>query len=133
MTPHTLAVCSWSLRPTSTQHLVQMLHELNLTHTQLMLLPLIQLDDKRKHHELGHLRAASIQFTGGMMSFPGEDYSTIAAIHQTGGFLPDQLWPLRKSLCLAGAKLARELGMNSIGTHVGFVPPPADPKYPTML
>jgi sugar phosphate isomerase/epimerase len=67
------------------------------------------------------------------MSFPGEDYSTISAIHHSGGFLPDDLWPLRKGLCLAGAKLARELEMNSIGTHVGFVPPPTDPKYTVIL
>ncbi|HEY8749632.1 MAG TPA: sugar phosphate isomerase/epimerase, partial [Tepidisphaeraceae bacterium] len=74
-----------------------------------------------------------LKYTGGMMSFPGEDYSTIEAIHHTGGFLPDDLWPIRKSLCLAGAKLARELEMKSIGTHVGFVPSPADPKYPVMM
>jgi sugar phosphate isomerase/epimerase len=115
------------------QDLVRMLNELGLQHTQLMLLGLIQLDDKRKHQELGHLKSANIQFTGGMMSFPGEDYSTIQAIHHSGGFLPDSLWPIRKALCLAGAKLAQELGMTSIGTHVGFVPPPADPVYQTML
>jgi len=132
LSPHPIAVCSWSLRPTDTQDLVKMLRQLQLTHVQLMLLPLIQLDDKRKHQELGHLRAANVQFTGGMMSFPGEDYSTINAIHHSGGFLPDADWSVRKALCLAGAKLAQELGMKSIGTHVGFVPPPADPKYQVM-
>lgn len=131
--PHDIAVCSWSLQPKDMQDLTRMLQELGLQHTQLMLLGLIQLDDKRKHLELGHLRAANIQFTGGMMSFPGEDYSTIDAIHHSGGFLPDSLWAVRKALCLAGAKLAQELGMKSIGTHVGFVPPPSDPVYQTML
>src|SRR5882724_6411919 len=133
LSSHPIAVCSWSLRPNDMQDLVRMVRELGLSHIQLMLLNVIQLDDKRKHHELGHLRAANIQFTGGMMSFPGEDYSTIDAIHHTGGFLPDDLWPVRKSLSLAGAKLAHELRMTSIGTHVGFVPPPSDPKYKVML
>lgn len=130
---HDIAVCSWSLRPRDMQDLVRMMRELGLEHAQLMLLNLITLDDKRLHQELGHLRSAGIKFTGGMMSFSGEDYSTIDAIHRTGGFLPDDVWPVRKGLCLAGAKLAQQLGMKSIGTHVGFVPPGSDAKYQVML
>ena len=130
---HDIAVCSWSLRPRDMQDLARMMREVGLEHAQLMLLNLITLDDKRLHQELGHLRSAGTKFTGGMMSFPGEDYSTIDAIHRTGGFLPDEVWPLRKGLCLAGARLAQQLGMNSIGTHVGFVPHSSDAKYQTML
>jgi len=130
---HDIAVCSWSLRPRDMQDLVRMMRELGLEHAQLMLLSLIQLDDKRKHQELGHLRAGEIKFTGGMMSFPGEDYSSIAAIHRTGGFLSDAHWPVRKALCQAGAQLAVELGMKSIGTHIGFVPPSGEPKYQVMI
>ena len=126
---HTIAVCSWSLQPKGTQDLVEKLRQLGLQHVQLMLLELIQLDDKRKHQELGHLRAAGVQFTGGMMSFPGEDYSTIEAIRKTGGFVPDESWSLRKRLSQQGAKLSKELGMKQIGTHVGFVPHKGDPKY----
>ena len=130
---HTIAVCSWSLRPRDMADLVGMLRQLDLQHVQLSLLSLIQLDDKRKHQELGHLRSGGVQFTGGMMSFPGEDYSTIDAIRRTGGYVPDDLWPLRRRLSQEGAKLARELGMNQIGTHVGFVPAPADPKYSAIV
>jgi hydroxypyruvate isomerase len=130
---HDIAVCSWSLRPKDMQDLARMMGKLGLEHAQLMLLNLVELDDKRLHLELGHLRAARIQFTGGMMSFPGEDYSTIDAIHRTGGFLPDDLWAVRRGLCLAGAKLAQQLGMKSIGTHVGFVPPAGEAKYQTMI
>src|SRR5579859_8098187 len=96
---HVIAVCSWSLQPTGTQDLVEKLRQLGLQHVQLMLLELIQLDDKRKYQELSHLRAAGIQYTGGMMSFPGEDYSSIDAIRKTGGLVPDDSWPLRKRLC----------------------------------
>jgi len=110
-----------------------MLNELELQHVQLGLLDLIQLDDKRKHLELGHLRAGNVKFTGGMMAFPGEDYSTIDAIRRTGGFLPDDTWVLRRRLSQEGAKLARELGMSLIGTHVGFVPPKSDANYRTIL
>ena len=130
---HEIAVCSWSLRPKSMQDLAAMVRELGLEHVQLALLDLVQLDDKRKHQELGHLRSGGIKFTGGMMAFPGEDYSTIDAIRRTGGFLPDNSWPLRKRLIEQGAKLARELGMRSIGTHVGFVPPKGQPKHDVMI
>lgn len=130
---HDIAVCSWSLRPKGMQDLARMVGELGLSHVQLMLLDLIQLDDKRKYQELGHLRNAGIQFTGGMMSYPGEDYSSIEAIHHSGGFLPDREWPVRKALSQAGAKLAQELGMKSIGTHIGFVPPASDAKYQVMI
>jgi len=130
---HDIAVCSWSLRPNGMQDLATKVRQLGLEHVQLMLLDLLQLDDKRKYEQLGHLRTSGIRFTGGMMSFPEEDYTTIDAIHRTGGFLPDESWPLRKRLSIEGAKLARELGMRLIGTHVGFVPPKADPKYGVML
>lgn len=110
-----------------------MLNELGLQHVQLGLLDPIQLDDKRRYLELGHLRAGNVKFTGGMMAFPGEDYSTIDAIRRTGGFLPDDTWALRRRLSQEGAKFARQLGMALIGTHVGFVPPKSDPKYKTIL
>lgn len=126
---HDIAVCSWSLRPKGMQDLIRMLGELGLEHVQLALLDLVQLDDKRKHLELGHLRAGKVKFTGGMMAFPGEDYSTIDAIRRTGGFLPDESWALRRRLSQEAAKLARELGMQLIGTHVGFVPPRSEPNY----
>lgn len=126
---HDIAVCSWSLRPKGMQDLVRMLGEVGLEHVQLALLDLVQLDDKRKYQELGHLRAGKVKLTGGMMAFPGEDYSTIDAIRRTGGFLPDDTWALRRRLSQEAAKLACELGMRLIGTHVGFVPPRSDPKY----
>src|SRR5688572_9830421 len=130
---HDVAVCSWSLKPRDTAHLVSMVKSLGLEHVQLALLDLVMMDDKRKHHELGQLRAAGLKLTAGMMSFPGEDYGTIALIRKTGGFVPDEHWPLRKQLMVQGAALARELGIDKIGVHVGFVPPSSDPHYDTIL
>jgi len=130
---HDVGVCSWSLQPKDLRDLVDKMQQLGLQHLQLALVDLVQLDDKRKFQELGHLRAGKIAFTGGMTGYPGEDYSTIAAIHRTGGFLPDDQWPLRKRLSQEAVKLARELGMPLVATHVGFVPPPADAKYQVMV
>ncbi len=130
---HTIAVCSWSLQPSGMQELVSKVKELGLGHVQLALGELIFLDDKRKHQELGHLKKAGIQFTGAMLAFPGEDYSTIDAIRRTGGLVPDDLWPLRQRIASQVASLAAELGMTHVMTHVGFVPPPGDPKYRAIV
>ncbi len=89
-----LAVCSWSLQPQGMRDLAAKVARLGLDHVQLALGDLIFLDDKRKYQELGHLRAAGLKFTGGMIAFAGEDYSTIERIRQTGGYLPDAEWPL---------------------------------------
>jgi L-ribulose-5-phosphate 3-epimerase len=130
---HDIAVCSWSLRPKSMRELVQVVRDLGLQHIQLGLLELIQADDAKRKRDLDELRNSGIGFTGGMMSFPGEDYSTIDAICHSGGFAPDKLWDERKSLCQKAAPLARELGMNQIGTHIGFVPCKAEVGYQRMI
>ena len=130
---HDIGVCSWSLRPKDTAELVAGVKALGLSHMQLALAPLVMLDDKRKHGELGHLRQSGIKVTSTMMNFPGEDYSTIAHIHQTGGYLADETWPLRKQLTAAAAKLSAELGAKLLTTHIGFVPPKGDAGYAMML
>jgi sugar phosphate isomerase/epimerase len=129
---HPIAVCSWSLQPKDMTDLVAKVKSLGLEHIQLALAELLQMDDKRKHQELGHLRASGIELTGGMMAFDGEDYSSILRIRETGGYVPDADWPIRKRLSIEGAKLARELGVRTVTTHVGFIPPPGEPRYKVM-
>jgi hypothetical protein len=92
---HDIAVCSWSLRPRDMADLVGSVKALGLNYMQLQVVPLATLDDKRKYLELGHLRKSGIQLTGTMMNFPGEDYASIAKIRETGGYLPDNDWPVR--------------------------------------
>ena len=130
---HDIAVCSWSLRPKNMHELVQVVRGLALQQMQLGLLELVQADDAKRKSELEELRKSGIQFTGGMMSFPGEDYSTIDAICHTGGFAPDKLWEERKTLCQKAAALSSELGIRQIGTHIGFVPCKADAGYQRMI
>ena len=130
---HDIGVCSWSLQPAGMQDLLAKVQQLGLSHIQLALGDLVMLDDKRKHQELVHLRAAGIELTGGMMAFAGEDYSTIERIRQTGGIVPDTEWPVRKRLSIEGAKLAKELGISTITSHVGFIPPPSDARYQPIV
>ena len=130
---HDIGVCSWSLQPKDTAQLVKQVKELGLQHVQLALEPLLFLDDKRKHFELGQLRTAGIKLTAGMLSFPGEDYSSIDAIRRTGGYVPDDKWELRKRMSAQAGVLGTELGLKSITTHVGFVPRKGQPGYDKML
>ena len=58
---HDIAVCSWSIHPRDTPELIANVKKLGLQHVQLALGPLVMLDDKRKHLELGHLRAGNIR------------------------------------------------------------------------
>lgn len=130
---HDIGICSWSLRPRDMSDLVAQVKQLGIEHVQLALGNLIQLDDKRKHQELGALRNGGIKLTAGMMGFADEDYATIALIRQTGGFVPDDRWPIRKALMKQAANLSAELGLKLLSSHIGFIPPSSEPKYNTMV
>jgi sugar phosphate isomerase/epimerase len=113
--------------------LVPLVGQLGLSHIQLALGPLIFLDDKRKHFELGILRDSGLILTAGMIAFPGEDYSSIARIRLTAGFLPDESWKLRKQITLQAANLAGELGLKILTCHAGFIPQSNQTDYPKLL
>jgi sugar phosphate isomerase/epimerase len=130
---HDLGVCSWSLPANSMHELVEITRDLGLSHIQLALGPLVFLDDKQKHQELGHLRSSGLTITAGMISFPGEDYSTIARIRATGGYLPDETWEIRRLITTEAAKLTRELGVSILTTHIGFIPQSNNPDYAKLL
>src|SRR5688572_13264620 len=126
---HDIGVCSWSLRPADLGELVAKVRELGLGHVQLALEPLLFLDDKRKHQQFGLLRDAGIAITATMISYPGEDYSSIAAIRETGGLVPDAHWEVRRKLTEHAAKLSAQLDVKLLSTHVGFVPPSNHAAY----
>ena len=130
---HDIGVCSWSLHPRDMADLVAQVREAKLEHIQLGLSALLQMDDKRKHQELGVLRSSGLKLTAGMMGFPDEDYGTIALIRQTGGFVPDDKWAIRKALMKQAVGLATELGLKIVSSHVGFIPPSSEAKYNTMV
>ena len=130
---HDIGVCSWSLQPRDTAQLVAKVKEFGISHVQLAMEPLLFLDDKRKHFELGQLRSAGVALTAGMISFPGEDYSSIDAIRRSGGYVPDDKWELRKRMSEQAAVLGSELGLMAVTTHVGFIPRKGEAGYDKML
>src|SRR4051794_331889 len=119
---HNIGVCSWSLQPANMSELVSSVRQVGLEHIQLALRPLITASEETRAAEIRVLRESAISVTAGMIGFAGEDYSSIPAIRKTGGYLPDTTWELRRDETIAAAKLARELGMQVMTTHIGFVP-----------
>jgi sugar phosphate isomerase/epimerase len=128
-----LGVCSWSLQVGSIAELRRLLDQLGVNVAQ------VACGDP--HHaswEEGDAmpeaaRGSGIRFTGAMLGFPGEDYTTPATIKATGGFgdpatraerLDRLEWALERTLAL---------GLRDLMLHAGFLPEPGDPDRPAML
>jgi sugar phosphate isomerase/epimerase len=130
---HDIGVCSWSMRGAEMRDVATKLKSVGLSHTQIATAPLVTMDAAKRSDELAALRDGGVSITAGMIGFPGEDYSTIAMIRKTGGYLPDEQWPERRDLTLRAAELMREIGVPLLSTHVGFVPTSSAAEYATII
>jgi L-ribulose-5-phosphate 3-epimerase len=130
---HDIGVCSWSIHPKDTHELIANVKKLGLSHAQIALAAMAQMDDKRKQQELGILKSSGLTFTAGMVGFPDEDYSTIASIKKTGGYVSAEEFPVRRAITKAAAQAGKELGIKLLTAHIGFVPPSSDPNYDAMV
>jgi L-ribulose-5-phosphate 3-epimerase len=127
--PHTIGVCSWSLKPRDASDLAQLVGLTGLSHVQLALNPLLKLDAHGRRAYLDELKSAGVSVISGMVGFPGEDYATIAKIRETGGLMPDDAWPTRRQMALDAGRVAADAQVPLLTTHVGFVPAAGHPKY----
>jgi sugar phosphate isomerase/epimerase len=131
--PLALGVCSWSLQVRSVAELRRLLDELAINVAQ------IACGDP--HHASWDegdampeaARASGIAFTGAMLGFPGEDYTTPQTIQVTGGFgnpahraerLERFRWALDRTVAL---------GLSDLMLHAGFLPEPDDPARAALL
>jgi sugar phosphate isomerase/epimerase len=128
-----LAVCSWSLEPTSPQDLISKLRDANIAQVQLALNPL--LDNANAWDDAGGiLESAGIRIVSGMFGCVGEDYSTVESIRATGGIATDATWQQNLKNIRAASALAAELGLKLVTFHAGFLPhAESDPKFSVML
>lgn len=132
LTRDRLALCSWSLHPNSPQALIDDLGRIGLTRVQLALDPCCSNPDiwGNVGADLHH---AGIEIVSGMMGAIGEDYSSPATIRKTGGFVPDETWDRNWAHAKKIAVVARDLGLDAVSAHAGFIPPdPNDPKWPVL-
>jgi L-ribulose-5-phosphate 3-epimerase len=130
---HDIGVCGWSLQPRDTADLIGKVKELGLEHFQLGLGSLLGKEASDRGPDIDLLRKSGLTITATSISFPGEDYSSVAMIRRTGGFVPEAPWPQRRELSIRAAQLTAELGIKSLEFHVGFVPSSSDPAYNVLV
>jgi sugar phosphate isomerase/epimerase len=124
-----LAVCSWSLQPTSPEDLVQKLKQTGLSKVQLELDPLR--DNPKVWGDTEKiLREAGVTVVSGMVRCLGEDYATLDSIRQTGGIAPDATWEQNVKNISAAATIAKKMGLRLVTFHAGFLPP--NESHPTF-
>jgi sugar phosphate isomerase/epimerase len=128
-----LAVCSWSLQPTSPQDLIAKLQATGIRRVQLALDPL-----RESPSIWGETAALFLQqgiaIVSGMFGCVGEDYSTLETIRKTGGIVPDSTWEQNLKNSRDTATLARQLGLSLVTFHAGFLPhEESDPGFSKML
>jgi L-ribulose-5-phosphate 3-epimerase len=127
-----LAVCSWSLQPTSPQELIAAVKATGLSLVQL------DLDPLRESPEVwgstsALLADAGIQVVSGMFRTVGEDYTTMETIRVTGGIAPDATWEQNKVNIAATVPIAKQLGIRLVTFHAGFLPHDEhDPAFVTL-
>lgn len=128
-----LAVCTWSLRPSSPEDLIAACAATGLTRLQLALDPL------RESPALwGGFPALAarhgLRIVSGMFGTVGEDYSSLETIRRTGGVVPDATWTQNWSNIQAVADLAAELRLGTVTFHAGFLPhDDSDPEFAKLL
>src|SRR5581483_9949111 len=123
-----LAVCSWSLRPSSPKALAADLRAIGIMRTQLALDPVREggdwADGPAKLADLG------VSVSSGMFGAVGEDYSTLDSIRRTGGVVPDATWPQTFANFKVMAPIAERAGLDQVTFHAGFLPHDRrDPDY----
>jgi sugar phosphate isomerase/epimerase len=128
-TQERLAVCSWSLLPSSPEDLIQKLRATGIMRVQLELdylrdFPKVWGDTEKLFRENG------VTIVSGMVRCIGEDYSTFESIRLTGGIAPDATWDQNLKNISAAAVIAKKMGLKLVTFHAGFLPP--DESHPTF-
>ncbi|MDX2036260.1 MAG: sugar phosphate isomerase/epimerase family protein [Isosphaeraceae bacterium] len=133
LAPLTIGVCSWSLQVGSIPELTRLLADLGVNATQ------IACGDP--HHAswaegdaMPEVALASgMSFSGAMLGFPGEDYTTPATIKATGGFGDPATRPERLDRLAWALERTKALGLTDLMLHAGFLPEPGDSDRKPML
>lgn len=131
--PLAVGVCSWSLQVTSIPELKNFLDQLGVD--------VVQIACGDPHHASwvegddmpAAARAAGFRMSGAMLGFPGEDYTTPATIQKTGGFGDPATRPERLERLRWALDRTRELGLNDLMLHAGFIPEPGNPDRKAFL
>jgi L-ribulose-5-phosphate 3-epimerase len=124
-----LAVCSWSLQPSSPRQLIERLRATALSRVQLALDPLRETPEVWGDAP-ALFREQGIRIVSGMFGTVGEDYTSLESIRRTGGLVPESTWEENWENVQANAELAHQLGLKLVTFHAGFLPhDEIDPEF----
>jgi len=128
-----LAVCTWSLQPTSPDELLHHLDAIGLRRVQCALDP-IRENPAVWGRFAEQCARAGVTFASGMFGCEGEDYTTMDSIRRTGGIVPDATWDKNWQNIQRTAALAAEMKLKLVTLHAGFLPhDESDPAFATLL
>ncbi len=127
-----IAVCSWSLRPSSPESMLDLCRSCGVSAVQLWLDPIRQW--QWRPDSVGSLaRVHGLSLVSGMFAPKDEDYSTLETIKATGGVRPDATWEANHKAADADAIMAARFGIPLVTFHAGFIPhDKADPARAVM-
>lgn len=116
-----IGICSWSVRPTTPQALIEALKPLEINSVQLALGPILE-NPSVWGVVFEKLHQADIKIASGMMATLGEDYSSLESIARTGGIRPETTWQANQAHALKIAELAANSDIGLVTFHGGFIP-----------
>lgn len=80
------------------------------------------------------LAGVGASIVSGMMEMESEDYTTLETIRASGGVRPDEHWETNLRAAHGNAAVARELGIELVTLHAGFLPhDAADPERSKLI
>lgn len=135
MKPLQIGVCSWSLRqPDLATALKVAKEQLGLSLMQVGFFDEAVLDASGDRAVVDAVQVSGVEVSATCVGFVGEDYSSIDAIAQTGGYRPDDQFAARLAKTIRVRDLTVALGAPMMTTHIGFVPAGGSgPAYVTMV
>ena len=131
MSRHQIGVCSWSLQPTDPDSLVSGIQKCGVDAVQLALGPVTEDPRWSTCHRV--LLEAGIRVLSGMFATVDEDYSSLDSIAATGGVRPNATWKQTKQRALRTSETAKELGLELVSFHAGFLPHDDSVERTTMI
>ncbi len=121
-----LGVCSWSLQVKSVPELVKLMNEVGAAVTQVALGDPNHATWVEGPDLIKALKRAPLELSAAMIGYPGEDYTTPETIRRTGGFGDPATRKERLEIFKMAVDMTAELGLKTLASHAGFIPPPGD-------
>jgi sugar phosphate isomerase/epimerase len=129
-----LAICSWSLQPSSAEDLFTKLSAAGLLRVSIALDPVRENTGGGWSGFRERCLERGVTCVSGMMTAIGEDYSTLESIKRTGGVVPDEHWEGNWRNFQGNADLAVRLGLKFVMFHAGFLPhEESDPAFAKLF